>query len=85
VEELTHCEIARRLSSKVKAVSNVFDDAEMGKAVKSFRLDVGVHQKLLAAEMGISQAYLSDLECGRRKWNQRIYEKMRDAFDKILK
>ena len=85
MKELTQCEIEIRLSPRLSTASQIFDDVKMGAAVKNFRMDIGANQKLLAAEMGISQAYLCDLECGRRKWSARLYEKMRDGFDKIVK
>lgn len=37
-----------------------------GKHVRKARIDLGMHQKDMAAELGVSAAYLSSLETGRK-------------------
>lgn len=44
------------------------------------RLESGKAQKDMAKSMGISAAYLSDLEAGRRDWSEELIEK----FDKAI-
>jgi len=44
------------------------------------RISAKVTQKLCAARMGISQAYLCDLEYGNRDWDAELYEKFKKAI-----
>lgn len=52
------------------------DDREIGRKMRRRRIEVGLSLRALAARLGLSPAYLSDLETGRRRWsplNQKRY------------
>lgn len=58
----------------------VIDHAATGAAFRQFRVSQKVSLRQLADLVGISAAYLSDLELGRRQWT---VEK-EDAFRRVL-
>jgi transcriptional regulator with XRE-family HTH domain len=50
----------------------VIDNKVMGQEMRALRQRKGVSGRTLATAMGISAAYLSDLELGRRNWHSNI-------------
>jgi transcriptional regulator with XRE-family HTH domain len=56
--------------AKVKTVRRIeFQHGETGAAARKVRKRKKVALRSMAKKMGISAAYLSDLERGRRNWN----------------
>lgn len=58
------------------------DDKKTGLEMRQRRLNVSLSQRQLAARVGISPVYLSDLERGRRRWapiQSRVIEAIREA------
>ncbi len=52
--------------------ARVIDHARTGASMRKKRLALGKSLRQTAAAMGISAAYLSDLELGRRNWTARL-------------
>ena len=48
------------------------DQVATGENARKFRKEQGLSLKAVASRMGITSAYLSDLERGRRNWNEKI-------------
>ena len=48
------------------------DQLATGENARKFRKEQGLSLKRVADRMGITSAYLSDLERGRRNWNEKI-------------
>ncbi len=57
------------------------DHIAIGERLRNLREFRGVHAKVVAKTLGISQSYLSDLEHGRRWWTM---EKIQQ-YEKALK
>lgn len=53
----------------------VVDHEECGKVIRALRQDAGMTQGELAAKIGISLAYVSNLERGKRAWNDMLFRK----------
>lgn len=51
------------------------DDARIGGQVRTYRLVKHETLSRVAARMGISVAYLSDLERGRRRWSRSLIDR----------
>lgn len=64
-----------------KEESKAPDHVAIGASVRSARLIRRLSQKRLAIEVGITQPYLCDLECGRRKWNDTLFFKVVEALE----
>lgn len=52
-----------------------------GELARNYRAKSGRTQIQVAKAMGISAAYLSDLERGQRAWNQRLFAAYKEACD----
>jgi len=51
-----------------------------GESLASARKAIPVAQKVVAARMGVTASYLSDLEAGRRDWNYELVEQFERAL-----
>jgi len=51
------------------------NDAKTGARVREARLDLGISQEEMGKAMGISAAYLSELENGKRAWDKALLDK----------
>jgi transcriptional regulator with XRE-family HTH domain len=47
--------------------------------MRALRESLGKRQKEIAAALGIRASYLSDLESGRRRWNEKLREAYKQA------
>jgi predicted transcriptional regulator len=47
------------------------------------RQDLGIQQKALALEMGISDAYMHELESGSRKWKLKLFNRAKAALERL--
>lgn len=56
------------------------DPAAIGKSMRKLREISGKQQKEVAKAMGISAAYLSDMELGRRDWSADTIAKFKKAL-----
>lgn len=56
------------------------DPAAIGQQMRVLRETVGRRQNEVAKKMGISAAYLSDLELGRRDWSADIINRFKKAL-----
>lgn len=56
------------------------DQKKTGEDKRRERIESGFSQTLVADDMGISAAYLSDLERGRRNWSADLLERFRLAI-----
>lgn len=56
------------------------DDRDMGARKRAERVEAGVSLRMMAYRMGVSPAYLSDLELGRRRWGAKQIERFADAL-----
>ena len=70
---------------KVLADEFVFDSPRMGAAVRATRLHLDISQKMLAMEMEISQAYMSELERGTRAWDMKLFNRAKEALGRLAK
>ena len=66
-----------------KAGDMLLDSPATGKAVQTVRDALKVSQKALAIEMKISQAYLCDLEHGRRDWTLARFQEAKAALERL--
>lgn len=46
---------------------------------------LGISQKTLAMEMGITPSYLCDLEQSRRDWDMSLFNKAKEAMGRLSK
>ena len=60
------------------------DTARTAKVMVKYRTGLGISQKQLASEMGISASYLCDLEKGRRRIRQFMFDNARRGLAKLL-
>ncbi len=58
------------------------DHALAGKNVRSAREQRGMSLRKLAIKMGITAPFLSDLERGRRNWNEQRYNSALNILNK---
>jgi len=58
------------------------DHAGVGRKLVQTRKAAGVSQKTMAAQLGISCPYLSQLEHGKRRWPMALIEKYRKICGK---
>lgn len=56
------------------------DQSETGKQMRATRTDAGKSLREVAATMGISAPYLSDMELGRRAWSSETITKFNTAL-----
>lgn len=60
------------------------DHREIGRQATAERKKHGISLRKVAGEMGISPPYLSDLERGRRNWNENIVNKFNIALGLLI-
>lgn len=65
-------------------MGNVTRAAELGKAIKEFRLERDMTQEAMAAYLGISRVTVNRLEAGRKQVSDLLYAKVRRKLDKAL-
>jgi predicted transcriptional regulator len=53
----------------------IIDHEKTGAAIRKRREKYGIEQKKLADDMGISRAYLSYLEAGKRQWDESLFDR----------
>jgi transcriptional regulator with XRE-family HTH domain len=70
-----------RICPRCGGSGTVLDDKKMGAFMRSIRIKSGLSGRELARRMGVSAAYLSDLELGRRGWNEERRAKYRKATE----
>lgn len=56
------------------------DHQQIGREMRARRMVAGLSLRAVAQEMGVSAAYLSDLELGHRAWNSKITQ----AFCRVV-
>lgn len=61
----------------------LLDNAAVAAAILKARLDLGLLQKTVALEMGISQPYLKDLEHGHRRWSLKLFNDAKAAMERL--
>lgn len=59
------------------------DDRALGADRRKYRKKFGLSLRALAKEMGFSAPYLSDLELGRRAWNEQLIYRHEAALTKL--
>jgi transcriptional regulator with XRE-family HTH domain len=57
----------------------VIDQVEQGRRLRALRKAANKGLREVAAIIGYSPAYLSDLELGRRQWNEYLIERFKQA------
>lgn len=62
--------------------ATVIDHAETAKLARAIRKKRGVSLRAVARHLGISAPYLSDLELGRRNWNEGLFCAFQKAVNK---
>lgn len=58
----------------------VHEDREIGAALQKERIDSGISLRTLGGRLGLSAAYLSDLEHGKRRWNADRVSRFREGL-----
>jgi cytoskeletal protein RodZ len=56
------------------------DQREIGRVMRAARHSTGRTLRGVAADLGISPAYLSDLELGRRQWRKTLMDQFMAAL-----
>jgi ribosome-binding protein aMBF1 (putative translation factor) len=64
---------------------SILDSLATAQLVIESRKALGLSQKCLAMEMKIHPAYLCDLEGGNRKWNESLFERAKQAMQRLAK
>lgn len=59
----------------------VMDDKKVGAFMREIRKKAGVSSRAVARQLGLSAAYVCDLELGRRGWNAEKRRQYRDAVE----
>jgi len=62
----------------------LLDTPATSKAIASIRESFNISQKALAIEMGISQAYLCDLEHAKRRWSLKLFDLAKSSMEKLI-
>jgi len=57
--------------------------AEAARLIVEARNKLGIQQKVLASEMGISQSYLCDMEQGNRQWTLGDFNAAKKAMERL--
>ncbi len=57
------------------------DHLKTGKLCRDERVLRRFSMNLIASKMQLSSCYLSELETGKRKWNQELIDQFNDALD----
>ena len=63
-----------------RKVSNEVDDARTGSGIRRERLKARVSLRAVARAMNLSAPYVSDLELGRRGWNNELLMRYSSAM-----
>jgi predicted transcriptional regulator len=66
---------------KCNGTGKIQDDVLVGKALRKERTEMGLHLREVARRMGLSAAYVSDLEKGRRIWRGELIARYRKAVN----
>lgn len=56
------------------------DQEEAAKTIRGLREKAGMSIRRLAAELGFSAAFVSDMELGRRNWSAKSFTRAIDAI-----
>ena len=64
-------------------IETVIDDEITGQNARNNRIHNKISLRKLAKQLGISAAYLSDLELGRRHWTASLAEKVETAIRQV--
>lgn len=64
----------------VQRLMHVTDEIETGKLARNARKAARLSLREVARRMKLSAPYVSDLELGRRKWNETILDRFRSAI-----
>jgi len=59
------------------------DTRQTARQIISVRMGMGISQKALAMEMGISPPYLNDLERGYRRWTIKKFKNAKSALKRL--
>lgn len=73
----------KKLQPVLKADDAVLDVRATALLIRKCRESIAVSQKAVALEVGISQSYLSDLESGNRHWSLAMFNKVKNAMEKL--
>ncbi len=58
--------------------------SRVGEKIKSIRTDVGMSQKQLSKKLGVNEAFVNDVECGRKIINQNLIDKISKVLGKDI-
>lgn len=83
--ELKLREKCLRPCSHCNGSGSVYDDVQFGNLMRSNRYLANVSLRQLAFHIGLSHGYISDLERGRRKWNDDLITRYTNVVHALAK
>jgi predicted transcriptional regulator len=60
----------------IKTPTTIIDHQSTGRTVRAARKAAGLSLRAVGSRVGLSAPYLSDLEQGRRNWNDELYKRV---------
>ena len=72
-----------RVCPRCGGSGKVMDDKKIGALMRDIRKKAGVSLRAVALQLGLSAAYVCDLELGRRGWNAEKRKKYREAVEAL--
>jgi transcriptional regulator with XRE-family HTH domain len=58
--------------------------SRIGEKIKTIRTNVGMSQKQLSKKLGVNEAFINDVECGRKIINQNLIDKISKVLGKDI-
>lgn len=75
--------LVRQLKPVLKEDDAILDDGATAAAIRRTRLALGLQQKSVALEVGITQSYLADMESGKRHIKLAMFNRIKTALDRL--
>lgn len=75
--------VTKNLKPVFDTENALLDTSKTSAMIVNARKEMNIPQKALAMEMGISIAYLSDLESGKRHWKLKLFNRAKSALEKM--
>lgn len=77
--------IIEKLKPILDTSDALLDTPKTAAQILKARIDLKISQKALAIEMEISQAYLCDLETGKRRWSLALFNFAKAGMERMIK
>lgn len=78
-------EILKKMAPAITGQAPVLDSDRTAEIVLKAREALDLPRKAVAIEAGLHISYLCDLEHGNRKWNMALFNRVKQAMERLMK